>query len=97
MRWSTDELILEIFRTKDGNFNERQLSRDDFSFCVVQDGPDGYLCAMVIFSRINVHKETIVRTYKIFQLSSRLFNNCILTTQDNTHATEIADLSPTYD
>jgi hypothetical protein len=36
-------------------------------------------------------------TYKVLQLPPGLFDNSVLTAQDNTHATEVADLRPTND
>lgn len=40
VRGSTDKLIFKVLRSKDGNFDEKQLARDYAGVGIVEDGPN---------------------------------------------------------
>jgi hypothetical protein len=86
------ELIFKIFRSKNGYLHKKQLSGNSACLRVIQNSPNWDLS--------NIRESTRRvggRTYKVFKLSPSLFNNSILTAQNDTHATQVAYLGSADD
>jgi len=94
---TTDELVFEVFRTEDGDFGKQEFARNHTRFGIVQNGPDRDLSIgdmnMSIWKSVNGNQ----MTYKIFELPPGLFDDGILTAENDAHPTEVANLCPTDD
>lgn len=85
------ELVFEIFGPQNREFYEQKFSCDGNGVSVIQDGPYRHLPKMYEY---NAEDLWLNITYEVFELSSGLFDNAVLTAEDDTHTTEVANLGP---
>ena len=82
------ELFFEVLGAKDRYFDEKQFTGDRAGVGVVQDSPYRDLRSEELKRRERRHGQ--MTTHKVFELSTSLLDDAVLSAEDDTHSAEIA-------